>query len=276
MINQTGGHMDKHFIPLEEARIKTVARLADGPDECRRAVREQFREGADYIKICVTGGLTGEKEAPEEVQFSEEEIRVIIEEANKKNKKVCAHAQGLNGSKKAVQWGVQLIEHGVFLDEEACQQMVKKNVILTPTLTISYKYATEGEKHGAMPWAIERAKRVMEAHVRSFQIAHRLGVKMAAGTDFSGPPMVPFGKNAIELELMVKAGYSPMEAITAGTRIGSEVMGMEAEIGTVEAGKLADLIVVEGNPLEDIHILQDENKIKWVMKGGEILKSIVP
>jgi imidazolonepropionase-like amidohydrolase len=88
--------------------------------------------------------------------------------------------------------------------------------------------------------------------------------------------MVPFGKNAIELELMVKAGYSPMEAITAGTRIGSEVMGMEAEIGTVEAGKLADLIVVEGNPLEDIHILQDENKIKWVMKGGEILKSILP
>jgi len=276
MINQTGGHMDKHFIPLEEARIKTVARLADGPDECRRAVREQFREGADYIKICVTGGLTGEKEAPEETQFSEEEIKAIVEEADKKNKKVCAHAQGLKGTRLALDLGVKFIEHGVFLDEELCEKMIKKDVILTPTLAISYKLAHEGENYGAPPWAVEKSKRILETHVQSFQLAHRCGVKMAAGTDFSGAPMVPFGKNAIELELMVKAGYSPMEAITAGTRIGSEVMGMEAEIGTVEAGKLADLIVVEGNPLEDIHILQDENKIKWVMKGGEILKSILP
>jgi imidazolonepropionase-like amidohydrolase len=273
-INQTGGHLDKHFIPLEVAkRGKTVCRIADGVDDCRRAVREQFREGADYIKISVTGGLGGEKETPEETQFSEEEIKVIVEEANRKNKKVGAHAQGLNGIRKAVQCGVQLIEHGIFLDEEICHQMVKKNVILTPTLSISYKFANEGEKHGAMPWAIERAKRVLEAHVKSFQLAHRLGLKMAAGTDFSGAAMVPHGKNAFELELMVKAGFSPMEAIVAATKIGSEVLDIDAEVGTIEPEKSADLIIVDGNPLEDIRILQEESRIKFVMKGGVILKS---
>ena len=276
VINQTGGHLDRHFVPLEEARAmkwQSVARLADGPDECRRAVREQFREGADYIKICVTGGLTGEKEAPEEMQFSEEEIKAILDEANRKNAKVSAHAQGLYGTKKAVLWGVQLIEHGVFLDEELCEQMVKKNVLLTPTLSISHKYANEGDKYGALPWAVERAKRISDAHVKSFQMAHHLGVKMAAGTDFSGPPMVPFGKNALELELMVKAGFSPMEAIVAATKIGSEVLGMESEVGTIEPGKTADIIVVDGNPLEDVAILQEDARIKLVMKGGEILKS---
>lgn len=276
IINQTGGHMDRHFIPLEETKAmkwQTVCRISDGPDECRRAVREQFREGADYIKICVTGGLAGEKETPEEMQFSEEEIKAIVYEANKKDKKVSAHAMGLNGTKKAVLWGVQLIEHGVFLDEEVCEEMVKKNVLLTPTLAISYKYANEGEKHGALPWAVERAKRVLEAHIKSFKLAHRFGVKMAAGTDFSGPPMVPFGNNALELELMVKAGFSSMEAIIAATRISSEVLGVDSEVGSIEPGKMADLIIVDGNPLEDIRILQDETKIKLVMKGGEILKS---
>jgi imidazolonepropionase-like amidohydrolase len=274
IINQTGGHMDKHFISLEEARgKKTVCRIADGPDECRQAVREQFREGADYIKICVTGGLSGEKETPEEIQFSEEEIKAIVEETNKKNAKVSAHAQGLNGTKKAVMLGVQWIEHGVFLDEELCEQMVKKNVILTPTLTISYKFANEGEKYGSPPWAVEKAKRILDSHFKSFQLAHRFGVKMAAGTDFSGAPMLPHGKNAFELELMVKTGFSPMEAIIAATKMGSEVLDMDAEIGTIEPGKFADLIIVDGNPLEDIRILQDDTKIKWVMKGGEILKS---
>jgi imidazolonepropionase-like amidohydrolase len=277
IINQTGGHLDKHFIPLEEAKgKKTVCRIADGPDQCRQAVREQFREGADFIKICVTGGLTGEKETPEEMQFTEEEIRAIVDEAQRKNAKVSAHAQGLNGTKKAVDLGVQWIEHGVFLDEELCEAMVRRNVILTPTLAISHKFATEGERYGAPTWAVEKAKRVLDIHFRSFDLGHRFGVKMAAGTDFSGAPMLPHGKNAFELELMVKAGYSPMEALLAATRIGSETLGMEKELGSIEAGKLADLIVVDGDPLQDIRILQDSSRISLVMKGGEILKSTLP
>ena len=276
VINQTGGHLDKHFIPLEEAKgRKTVCRIADGQDECRRAVREQFREGADYIKVCVTGGLTGEKEAPEEIQFSEEEIKAILDEAHRKGKKVGAHAQGLNGTRMAVQLGISQIEHGVFLDEALCELMVKKDVILTPTLSISHQFATEGERYGAMPWAIEKAKRILEAHIKSFQLAHRLGVKMAAGTDFSGAPMVPFGRHAFELELMVKAGFSPMEAILSATQTGSEVLEMKSETGTLEAGKLADLIVVDGNPLEEIRVLQDPDRIKLVMKEGQILKSTI-
>jgi imidazolonepropionase-like amidohydrolase len=275
VINQTGGHMDKHFLPLEESKTKKpVGRIADGPDECRRAVREQTRAGADFIKICVTGGVMGEKEAPEETQFSDEEIQVIVAEANKKNKNISAHAQGLSGARKAVQLGVQWIEHGVFLDEKICEQMQRKNVILTPTLSFFYKTATEGERHGVMPWAVEKAKRVLQAHARSFCLAHRMGVKMAAGTDFTGAPMTAHGTNALELELMVKEGFSPMEAIVAATKTASELMQMESEIGTVEEGKLADLIVVDGNPLEDIRILQDQSKIILVLKGGQILKSI--
>jgi imidazolonepropionase-like amidohydrolase len=274
IINQTGGHLDKHFIPLEEAKgKKTVCRIADGPDECRQAVREQFREGADYIKICVTGGLTGEKETPEEMQFTEEEIKAIVEEAQRKNAKVSAHAQGLNGTKKAVALGVQWIEHGVFLDEELCEEMVKRAVILTPTLAISHKFAMEGERYGAPTWAVEKAKRVLDIHVKSFELGRRFGVKMAAGTDFSGAPMLPHGRNAFELELMVRAGYSPIEALLAATKIGSEALEMEKEVGSIEAGKLADLIVVDGDPLQDVRVLQDSSRISFVMKGGEIVKS---
>jgi imidazolonepropionase-like amidohydrolase len=276
VITQTGGHLDKDFIPLEEAKKKTACRFADGPDECRKAVREQFREGADFIKICATGGLVGEKEIPEEIQLSEEEIRVIVEEANKKGAKVSTHASGLIGTKKAVRLGVQLLEHGVFLDEELCEQIVRNDILLTPTLSIYYKFATEGKDHGSPSWAVEKAKKILDIHMNSFQLAHRYGVKMAVGTDFTGAPMLPHGKNAFEMELMVKAGLSPMEAIVAATQRGSEVLGISGEVGTVELGKLADLVVVDGNPLEDIRILQDSTKIKMVMKGGEILKSTLP
>lgn len=275
-LSQTGGHLDKHFMPLEEAKPKIYCRITDGADECRRAVREQFREGADFIKICVTGGVAGEKEGPHELQLSPEEIRTIIEEADKKGRKVSAHIYGTNGIKLAVQLGVKTIEHGVFLDEEACEQMVKKDVILIPTLTIPYKFATEGEKNKAYPWAAERARRVLDIHAKSFQLARRMGVKIAAGTDFSGGLMVPFGENAFELEMMVKAGSSPMEAIMAATKMGGEVMGMDSEIGTIEPGKVADIIVVDGNPLENIRMLQEITRIKLVMIGGKIVKSGLP
>lgn len=177
IITQTGGHLDKHFVPLEESKAKSTAcRIADGPDECRRAVREQLREGADYIKICVTGGLTGEKETPEEMQFSEGEIKAMIEEAQKKNKKVAAHAQGIDGTRKSVLWGIQLIEHGVFLDEVLCEEMLKRNVLLTPTLAISHKFAKEGEEYGAPQWAVEKAKRIMDSHVRCWTSKTRSGL----------------------------------------------------------------------------------------------------
>jgi imidazolonepropionase-like amidohydrolase len=277
VINQTGGHLDKHFIPLEQAKSgKTVCRIADGPDECRRAVREQFREGADFIKICVTGGLTGEKEEPEDLQFTDEEIQAIVQEANARRRTVSAHSQGLHGTRRSVKLGVKMIEHGVFLDEAVCIEMAKKNVYLIPTLSISTKFAMEGDRFGSPPWAVTKAKNILDSHLNSFKLACRCGVKIAAGTDFSGAPMLPHGKNAFELEMMVGAGLSPIEAVTAATQTGSEVLEMGDSIGTLEENKLADLIVVDGNPLEDVRILQDNRRIKFVMKGGEIQKNDLP
>ena len=277
IINQTGGHVDKHFISLDEAKgKKTVCRIADGADECRRAVREQIREGVDYIKICVTGGLSGEKESPEDTQFCESEVRAMVEEAAARHLSVAAHAQGLKGTKNAVRWGVSMIEHGVFLDEALCEQIIKQNVLLTPTLTITCKFALEGEKSGSPPWAVEKAKRVMDDHIASFQLAHRMGVPMGAGTDFSGAPMLPHGQNAYELEMMVSSGCSPMEAIQAATEVNSRILGMEEQIGTIEPGKFADIIIVNGDPLADITILRNTQKIEVVLKGGEVLKSSMP
>lgn len=268
-ITQTGGHMDQHFVPLEEVRQKKLkTRIADGPDECRRAAREQFREGADFIKIATTGGIMSQKDTPFECQMTKEEIRAVVEEAERKSSFVAAHAQSSAGVVMAVKAGVKTIEHGLYLDEASCQVMADRDAVLVSTLSISHQLASYGKEHGVPPWGVQKASEGMEAHKRSIKLAFDIGVKVAMGTDYSGGPILLHGENAKELELLVQAGLTPMDAIVSATRNAAEALGMKNETGTLEVGKLADFIAIDGNPLNNISILQRLDKIRFVVKEG--------
>ena len=268
----TGGHYDLHFIPLDDVKkMKGNFRLADGVDDCRKAVREQLREGADFIKICTTGGIMSQQGDPKIVQFSPDELRALVEESHSHGKKVASHAQGLDGIISAVRAGVNSIEHGTFLDEVTAGEMAENGVFLVPTLSLIRKIATEGGRYGISPWALKKAAELNEVAAKSFDIARKGGVRIASGTDFSGAPPMRHGENALELTLMVQAGMSPSEAISSATQVAAEALGIGTWSGTLEVGKSADLVVIEGDPLKDIRLLQDRNRIQMVVKGGSVM-----
>jgi imidazolonepropionase-like amidohydrolase len=270
MITQTGGHGDvAHFLPVEWLHHRGIARIADGVDECRKAAREQLREGADFLKLSSTGGVMSEKDLPTSSQYTIEEIKAVVDEARHVGIKTASHAQGTRGIKNALYAGVDTIEHGFYLDDEAIELMVKQNAFLTPTLAIVEAIVTKGARAGVPEVSLNKARSVQEAQHRSFEKACKAGVKIACGTDYlSDPFMGPMGENAIELELMVKAGRSPMDVIVSATKINAEALGLEHRIGTLEPGKWADMIIVKGDPLKNISLLKDKTNLVSVYKGG--------
>lgn len=266
-ISQTGGHSDIHYLPREEV-IKKGALIADGPDDCRRAAREALRDGADLIKIMTSGGIGSEKDHPRYPQFTVDEVKAITEEAHRVERKVASHAEGAEGVKIAVLGGVDSVEHGFFLDEESVQLMINRNVYFVPTLCLVevYKKALE-RPYDMPPWRLKKQEECIDAMPKSFMMAYKAGVKIAAGTDYFGPPLRAHGDNADEAITMVKYGMKPMDAILAATKNAAECIGIGGIVGTVERGKLADIIGVQGNPLEDITVLK---KVEFVMKEGTI------
>jgi imidazolonepropionase-like amidohydrolase len=270
VLSQTFGHGDIHFIPIHWAKEK-IPTICDGVDDCRRAARYALREGADFIKICATGGVMSMRDRPEHTQFSLEEMKVIVEEARKVGTFVTAHAQGTEGIKMAILAGIKTIDHGIYLDDEAVKMMKERNVILVPTLSIVNQIVTRGREVGIVEWGLAKAMEAFESHLKSVRKAYEAGVKIAVGTDFGGPELWKLGTNAMELELLVdKVGFKPMDAIVSATKISAEACGLEKKIGTIEAGKLADIIVVNGNPLENIRVLRDVRNVKMVLKEGKI------
>jgi len=270
IISQTAGHGDIHYLPL--SWVKESGRLiVDGPDECRKAARMNIREGVDLLKLCSTGGVMSQKDVPGSPQFTIDEIKAIVEEGHRVGIKVASHAQGAEGIKNAIISGVDTIEHGTYIDDEGIQMMIEEKKILVPTLAINWKIITEGEKFNISPWALSKAKDAAEVKYRNTMKAYKAGVKIAMGTDFSSPPMTPLGENAIELWLLVREGMKPMDAIVSATKNAAEAADLDKKLGTLEKGKLADLIIVEGDPLKDIKILQDKTKIKMVFKGGNVM-----
>jgi len=247
------------------------SRQADGPDDVRRAVREQIRAGADAIKMMATGGVITPGVEPGSPQFTLEELKAGAEEAHKAGRKIAAHAQGNEGIKNSLRAGFDTIEHGIYLDDEAIALLLEKKAVLVPTLSAPFNIMEKGEKSGIPSFIIEKTRRVKDAHVASIKKAHKAGVPIASGAD-SGTPFNLHGENLRELELLVGIGLSPMEAIVSATRIAAETLGLGSRLGTLQPGKLADLIVVEGDPLEDIAVLQRKDKMVAVMKDGQFYK----
>jgi len=256
LITMTGGHG------------WMIGREVDGPDEARKGAREEIKAGVDVIKIMATGGVMTPGVEPGSPQLTEEEMRAAIEEAKKAGKITASHAQGLTGIKNAIRAGIGSIEHGIYLDQEACEMMIENDVYLVPTLSAPYWIVTKGREAGIPEYAVAKTERVIETHNASFRLALKMGVKIAMGTDAS-TPFNEHGKNSSELKLMVQEGMTPMQAILAATKNGAELLGLSDQIGTVEPGKQADLLVIDGNPLEDIETIDN---VHLVFKGGKVVR----
>jgi len=213
-----------------------------------------------------------EKDRPESCQFSMDEIEAFVEEARNAGVRTGTHAQGTQGIKNAVQAGVDNIDHGIYLDDEAIEMMLSHGTTLVPTLSIVDAIVRLGQAQGVMAGSVRKAEQVQKAHIQSFKKAYAAGVMCGLGTDYLSAPATPMGANADELAIYVdKAGLSPMQAIVCATHNNAIVLGIQEHIGTLEAGKLADLIVVDGNPLEDIQVLQKREKIVTVIKEGLVM-----
>ncbi|MEO6578812.1 MAG: amidohydrolase family protein [Candidatus Limnocylindria bacterium] len=253
MISQTGGHgdawmpsgVDLHAMFVHPGVPDTIV---DGPDEMRRVVRMLIRMGADVIKVAVSGGVLSPRDRPTHAHFTPAELDAMVEEAAAAGIWVMAHAQAAPGIKNAVRAGIRSIDHGIYLDDEAIALMLDHGTWLVPTLVAPRGVIRAADAGAAIPEAsIAKAREVVETHRASFAAAVAAGVKVAMGTD-SG--VTPHGENLDELALMVEGGMTPMEAIVASTRSAAELMGLAEELGTLEPGKRADLVVVDGDPLE--------------------------
>jgi imidazolonepropionase-like amidohydrolase len=222
--------------------------LVDGPEELRRKVRELVRAGADVIKVATSGGVLSPTDDPRHAHFREDELTALVAEAAAAGRWVMAHAQGADGVKAAVRAGIRSIEHGVYLDDEAIELMLERGTWLVPTLVAPKGVLSAAAAGVPLPdAAVRKAVEVSEAHADSFRRAVASGVKVAMGTD-SG--VTPHGRNLAELELMARGGMEPAAVLHAATASAAALLGLEAELGTPEAGKRADLVAVDGDPFE--------------------------
>ncbi len=270
MITATGGHAD--LMPLWLERTDDVTNVADGVDGVLKAVRRQVKMHVDWIKFFATGGVM---DSYDEQEFTDEEMATLINESHSKGRRVCTHAVQSRGMLAAVKAGVDTVEHGSYLTEEITELMIEKGIYFVPTLYAPFSLVERGSEFGLPQAYVEKARPLLKPHFESFRLAHQAGVKIALGTDAGYTPC-PHGTNAFELELMVDNGMSEMESIVAATRTAAEALGLAEKLGTIAQGKWADLIVVDGNPLEEIKTLQREEKIALVMKEGSIFMNRLP
>ena len=245
----------------------SFGREVDGPAEARKGAREQLKAGADVIKVMATGGVMTRGVEPGSAQLTYEEMRAAVEEAEKAGKITATHAQGTAGIKAAIRAGIGSIEHGFFLDSEAIDMMLEREVFFVPTLAALYYILQAGTEAGIPAFMVEKSRRAEEAQLDSFRRAREAGVLIAAGND-GGTPFNTSDNLAGELECMVRTGMDPAEALDAAHGQGAKLLRLEDEIGTVEAGKLADLVVLDADPLADISAVR---QVYMVVKGGQVV-----
>ena len=270
-INAVGGHGDNHLLPsYSSLGTDRVRAIICGADQARQAARINFKYGADGIKFMSTYGVMtpGDDPGPQELTY--DEMRAIVEVADFRGGYTCTHAHGLNGIKCAVRAGVTSIEHGTFIDEEAAEMMVERGTFLVPTLVVDPRMFRHMKPGEIKPNVIAKAKRCTEVHAKNIGMAYRKGVKVAFGTDVCAPYLY-HGTQAEEFVYMVnEAGMKPAHALHSATRIASELLRWDNKLGTITPGKLADIIAVPGDPLEDISVMQH---VTFVMKDGKVYKN---
>ena len=262
MVSQTGGHADWHLASGVDGTTLVGGMLVDSPDEARKGARELLRSGVDVIKIATSGGVTSISDDPTWLGFRTEMVAAVVEEAkNYGGRPVAAHAIGYAGIRAAVEGGVHSVEHGYELDDDLRQKMVDQGQFLVPTLLETVKPDT------ATPQAKAKSEKWHAMAHESVRASVEAGIKIAVGTDAG---LVPdHGANLGEIPLLVQyGGMTPMQAIVAGTKTSAECCGVDHMLGTIEAGKIADIVVVKGDPLADISAVADPEKILLVMKQG--------
>lgn len=265
IIATTGGHAD----PTNGFRNDLMgdpgpeAGVANGADECRKAVRQRYKEGSDLIKITASGGVISVAKNGENPQFTEEEIKAIVETARDYGYKVAAHCHGAEAMKRAIKAGVNSIEHGTFMDEEVMQLMKEHGTYFVPTITAGKSVADSAKKPGYFPALVTPKALAIGPKIQgTFAKAYKAGVKIAFGTDAG---VYAHGKNWLEFVYMTEAGMPAMEAIQSATVSAADLIGVYDKIGSIEKGKLADIIAVDGDPIKDIQVM---GKVIFVMKDG--------
>jgi imidazolonepropionase-like amidohydrolase len=259
----TGGHCDDNLLaPQFHA---TELGVADGVDAVRHKVRENIKYGADLIKICATGGVMSKGDDPNASQYTREEMKAIVEEAHRLGRKVAAHAHGAEGVSWASDAGVDSIEHGHLMDDSSIATLKKNGTYIVPTLYLMDWNRENLGKRNAPDYVVRKMQAVSAVGQDTLKKAFAAGVKVAFGTDAA---VYPHGLNAHEFAVYVRLGMSPLQAIQTATIHGADLLGWSSKIGTLEAGKWADLIAVEGDPLKDVTTLE---RVKFVMKGGEVV-----
>jgi len=263
-LSPTGGHGDLNNMQ-PEFEVEIPGRVVDGPDEIRRAIREEIKFGGDWIKLMVTGGVMSAGDDPNHVAFTREEADAAVDETHRLGRKITVHAIGTEGIKMSVAAGVDSVEHGILIDDEGIAMMKERGTYLVPTLFVLNYIVDQGEALGYPADSIAKARALQQERNARIRRAFEQGVPIAYGSD----TIFPHHWSAREFSAMTALGLPEIEAIRAATMNAADLLGIGDEVGTLQSGMQADIIAVEGNPLEHIEILED---VRFVMKDGAVIK----
>ncbi len=271
-LRQTGGHFDKYYASGVEISTSGLP-LTDGVPAVQQQSRHLLRQGYDFLKVCTTGGIVSPTDHPEDTEWTMDELYAIVHEARAKSRAVMAHAQGTQGIKNAVRAGVWSVEHGSMLDDEAVDMMLEAGTYLVPTLFIWNYNLSHGREMGLPSYALAKLEKIGDWRIRSFEKALAAGIPIGTGSDAIHRDL--HGMNAHELSLMVEYGCTPMQALVAATGTAARICRVDDIVGVLEPGKRADVLVVDGDPLADIRVLEDQARLLLIMKDGTAYKDLV-
>jgi imidazolonepropionase-like amidohydrolase len=280
MISKTGGHGDfcirgdPTLLPIKDTGIFSLPRVVDGVDDALKAAREQFRAGADHLKAMATGGCASPNDSIWDMGFTEEELRTLVKEADEMGKYVAVHALNDAGVKRAILCGVRSVDHGMFMSEDSARMMKERGIFHVPTITAPYMLKKYGRDWGMQDYLEKKTTeaKLLEEQFKCTELTLRHGVTIGSGSDAFGEVC---GKEGFEIKFKTECGFTPYEAIKSATIVNAKLFMMEDKIGSIEVGKWADMIVVDGHPDEDPSLFCDPHNVKLVMKKGVIFKNIM-